>query len=82
MDYLASFYKGDQQEKSLSYVKSIYYDKPITMESYLTYKNFKRGVVTKSFKSRIDCMESANKIAPGLGMTESIQNICKVQNLQ
>lgn len=67
---------------SMTFIKHIFSTKPFTIERYADYKNFKNKVMNKSFTSRMECIDMANKISPGLGMTESIGTIETVLGLQ
>lgn len=74
--------KTSQIDTSFKFVKQIFNGKPFSIERYIEYKEFKRQVEQNLFKSRIDCIEFANKICPGLGFTEPIGKIITAYNLQ
>ena len=67
---------------SMSFIKHIFSTRPFELERYANYKNFKNKVANNSFTSRLECIEMANGISPGLGMTEAVGTIEKELNLQ
>ena len=67
---------------SMGFIKKIFNTKPFELECYVNYKKFKNKVANNTFTSRLECIEMANKISPGLGMTASVGTIENILNLQ
>ena len=51
-------------------------------EREASYKRFEHMVATKSFTDRFECVELANDISPGLGMTEVVATIVSIFGLK
>jgi hypothetical protein len=66
----------------MGFVKRMFGTKPFTLERYTHYKEFKNKVMNKSFSNRSECITMANDISPGLGMTQPIETISQMLNLQ
>jgi hypothetical protein len=57
---------------SIKFIKHIFSTKNFEIERYIEYKKFKNKVANNTFNSHEECMEMANRISPGLGMTDSV----------
>ncbi len=67
---------------SMWFIKHIFNSDPFTIEKYTHYKQFKNKVMNKTFTSKMECEELANKISPALGFTRCVGTIEDYLNLK